>query len=75
MVNSNQTQINDNQNNCEIAYQNNSYSCAGRGCKNNGEKYLKIIYINRMGWFCDYCSTELEKDSLVEKVVELMKYR
>ena len=30
-------------------------NCAGLRCFNKGKKLLKIIYIEKSGWFCDDC--------------------
>ena len=37
----------------------------GRGCYNVGKNQLKIIYIHRVGWFCDSCTQDLIKLNLV----------
>ncbi|TVP40088.1 hypothetical protein NARC_100151 [Candidatus Nitrosocosmicus arcticus] len=29
------------------------------GCKKQGTNSLKIIYINKTGWFCDSCRQDL----------------
>lgn len=41
--------------------------CAGKDCKNHGIKPLKIIYIHKIGWFCDSCAHGLIKLELVER--------
>ena len=40
-------------------------NCAGNGCINQGKYPLKIIYLNKVGWFCDYCKDQLLKDELI----------
>jgi hypothetical protein len=44
--------------------------CPGHGCKNIGRNALKIIYINKIGWFCDKCKIDLVTLKLAEEVVE-----
>lgn len=39
--------------------------CACRGCENIGIHKLLIIYIDKIGWFCDSCKLELMKLQLV----------
>lgn len=39
--------------------------CAGNGCDKLGTNSLKIIYINKTGWFCDDCKEHLLKLELV----------
>jgi hypothetical protein len=31
--------------------------CSGKGCPNAGTILLKIKYINKIGYFCDSCSS------------------
>lgn len=33
--------------------------CAGLYCNKNAKKRLRILYINKSGWFCNDCSTDL----------------
>jgi hypothetical protein len=33
--------------------------CSGKGCINTGVTLLKIVYINKTGYFCDSCSEDL----------------
>lgn len=40
-------------------------SCAGKGCKNEGKHYGKILYINEYRWFCDSCKVELVNAGLI----------
>lgn len=41
--------------------------CAGKGCNNQGKYRLKIIYINKSGWFCDACKQDLLSLKLIVK--------
>jgi hypothetical protein len=38
--------------------------CAGKGCQNAGIHYLKIVFLNKRGWFCDSCKSSLIADNL-----------
>jgi hypothetical protein len=40
--------------------------CAGRGCQNIGVHNLKIIFLNKSGWFCDDCRNGLILDKLID---------
>lgn len=42
--------------------------CAGKGCKNHGIHYLKIVFLNQFGWFCEDCKYSLMHDRLVEEI-------
>jgi hypothetical protein len=33
--------------------------CAGKYCENNGINRLRILYINKIGYFCDSCTHQL----------------
>lgn len=33
--------------------------CAGKDCNKQGTNSLKIIYINKTGFFCDSCKQDL----------------
>lgn len=33
--------------------------CAGKNCKRNGINKLKILLINKIGYFCDSCTDQL----------------
>jgi hypothetical protein len=33
--------------------------CAGKGCHNVGIHYLEIIFLNKSGWFCEQCGSDL----------------
>jgi hypothetical protein len=43
--------------------------CAGKDCINVGINQLKIIYINKLGWFCDTCKLDLLNLKLVDEVI------
>jgi hypothetical protein len=47
-----------------------SKPCAGNGCPNDGVNQLTVIYLNRVGWFCNICKTELIKEGLVFDNIE-----
>ena len=38
--------------------------CAAKGCQNEGIHCLKVVFVNRIGWFCDSCKTSLIADNL-----------
>jgi hypothetical protein len=38
--------------------------CAGKGCQNEGFHCLKVVFVNRVGWFCDSCKSSLIADNL-----------
>ena len=42
--------------------------CAGKGCDAYGKNQLKILYIHKIGWFCDSCAQTLKNLELVEVV-------
>jgi hypothetical protein len=47
---------------------NNEYKiCAGKNCNNLGKYHLKVLFINRSGWFCDYCKEELTSLRLIKE--------
>jgi hypothetical protein len=33
--------------------------CAGKDCKSEGKTLLKIKYLQKNGYFCDFCKAEL----------------
>ncbi len=33
--------------------------CSGLYCNKDAKKRLRILYINKSGWFCNDCSTDL----------------
>jgi hypothetical protein len=35
------------------------YKCSGKGCTDIGKTPLKIVYINKTGYFCDPCTEDL----------------
>jgi hypothetical protein len=39
--------------------------CAGKGCQNPGVHCLKILFLNKDGWFCDCCKRSLVEANLV----------
>jgi hypothetical protein len=46
--------------NSNIHYNSEEYKeCAGRGCKEEGKTLLKIKYLQKNGYFCDFCKAEL----------------
>jgi hypothetical protein len=45
-----------------------SRACAGNGCPNEGILQLTVIYLNRIGWFCNSCKDDLIKDGLIFEV-------
>lgn len=42
------------------------YPCAGKGCKRKGKTYLKILLVNKSGWFCTLCESDLKEIGLVD---------
>jgi hypothetical protein len=44
--------------------------CAGKGCQNMGVHYLKIVFLNKFGWFCDDCKNDLLSDRLADEVLD-----
>jgi hypothetical protein len=42
--------------------------CSGKGCTEIGKILLKIVYINKAGYFCDSCSEDLLHQELAVKV-------
>ena len=45
--------------------------CAGKGCSEPGIHHLKVLFINKSGWFCDKCKNSLVEDKLVDQNVNL----
>lgn len=39
--------------------------CAGKECQKKGIHSLKILYLHKSGWFCDYCKNNLLDAGLV----------
>ncbi len=49
--------------------------CAGKGCQNAGIHCLKVVFVNRVGWFCDSCKSSLMADNLcIEQGIFLERY-
>lgn len=44
--------------------------CAGRSCNNKGIHPIRIIYINKTGFFCDNCKKDIEYLGLAEDNLE-----
>ena len=42
--------------------------CSGKRCTNIGKTLLKIVYINKTGYFCDSCSEDLLHQGLAVEV-------
>ncbi len=40
--------------------------CDGMGCENSGTHILIIALINRIGYFCENCKLDLERNDLVK---------
>ena len=51
-------------------FNNRIYNCAGKNCRNIPSHHLKLVLIKKPGWFCDKCRKDLEKDDLVQFVIE-----
>jgi hypothetical protein len=47
--------------------------CAGKDCRRQATHYLKIVYLNKWGWFCDHCKDSLVSNHLI--VEESIPYR
>lgn len=62
------SKISTNHNNIDIKEKEEYQFCAGKGCNNKGTSQLMIIYVNKIGWFCDICKEELIDLKLVEAV-------
>ena len=41
--------------------------CAGKGCNNIGKNHLKILFINKSGWFCEFCKEDLINLKLIQE--------
>ena len=41
--------------------------CASKGCIRTAIYQLKIIYLNKLGWFCEQCKDDLESNDLILK--------
>jgi len=44
--------------------------CAGRGCSKKGVNHLKILFVNRSGWFCDSCKDTLVSNGLADEAIK-----
>jgi hypothetical protein len=42
--------------------------CMGKGCDNFGKSFLKIKYINKVGYFCEKCTKDLLNEELAVEV-------
>ncbi len=40
--------------------------CAGKGCDAYGKNQLRILFIHKIGWFCDSCTQDLISLELVD---------
>jgi hypothetical protein len=40
--------------------------CAGKDCNQKGKHLLKVVLINKLGYFCDNCRKDLFDLDLVE---------
>jgi hypothetical protein len=40
--------------------------CAGKGCNREGLRPLKIRFLNKTGWFCENCKSDLIKHNLAD---------
>jgi hypothetical protein len=49
-------------------FQNNQ--CASNGCKNQGSHNLRVLFLNKVGYFCESCKIGLLEDKLVEETEE-----
>lgn len=48
----------------------NDKQCYSRGCNNRAQHSLKVLFLNRVGFFCESCKISLLNDNLVEEVEE-----
>jgi hypothetical protein len=42
--------------------------CVGKGCNNSAVHRLEILYIRKVGWFCDQCRDNLIASGLVAEI-------
>jgi len=42
--------------------------CAGNGCPNSGISRLTVVYLNKIGWFCESCKNDLVEEGLVLEI-------
>ncbi len=40
-------------------------TCAGIGCSNLAKHPLTVLYLNKVGWFCESCKNSLVMDGLI----------
>jgi hypothetical protein len=43
------------------------YECASKDCNKKGRHHLRVLFLNKKGYFCDSCRISLLKDNLVEE--------
>jgi hypothetical protein len=41
--------------------------CAGKECKNKGNRVLMIRYLDKIGYFCEDCANDLLRSELAEE--------
>jgi hypothetical protein len=44
--------------------------CSGRGCTKDAKILLEILYINKRGYFCDECTSDLLSKGLAVRASE-----
>jgi hypothetical protein len=44
--------------------------CAGKSCHKVGIHLLRIIYLNRIGWFCNSCRDSLVSAGLADDSIQ-----
>jgi hypothetical protein len=44
------------------------HRCSGKGCTDIGKTLLKIVYINKTGYFCDSCSEDILHQGLAVEI-------
>ena len=44
--------------------------CAGKNCNRRGIYKLKIIYINKIAYFCNICANDLIKSEIAVKATD-----
>jgi hypothetical protein len=45
--------------------------CMGKGCRKLGRTFLKINYVNKVGYFCETCAEDLISEELAVEEVNL----
>jgi hypothetical protein len=43
------------------------HKCASKGCNKKGRHHLRVLYLNKDGYFCDSCKISLLEGNLVEE--------